>query len=160
MEGKSVSSNPANLQEIMVMTSNVMNYIKEYPIANEKRLRIDNIKSTDGVYPGPHIFDILFEGSRFKEYPGYKGPASFPGIAPKSFGHWQYILEKCMSDLTEGDTQKRPQMELWCDIIRKLIRLHSVHQDKQRSNEINHFYVFIKQDELVIDKRGPPLSEQ
>jgi len=88
---------------------------------------IAEIKDEDGVYPGSHIFDIFFEGSKYTNYDDYRGPAEFEGIAPKNFGHWHYIFEKCLADIADKpgkDGSERSYLERWWDAIKKVIRLH------------------------------------
>lgn len=72
-----------------------------------------------------------------KDYPEFKGPASFEGLKPNNFGHWHYIFEKCVSDMTESkfsvDDNRacclaqsgRPYLEKWWDALKKIIRLHN-----------------------------------
>ena len=37
-----------------------------------------------------------------KDYKDYKGSATFEGVQPMNFGHWNYIFERCLGDLTES----------------------------------------------------------
>ncbi len=64
-------------------------------------MKVDDLKESDGAYPGKEIFNFFFNGTRFKDYRDYKGSQTFEGLAPNNFGHWNYIFERCMSDLIE-----------------------------------------------------------
>ena len=46
------------------MSSNFQNYLKYFDIQGSKRLKIDDIKETDGVYPGKDIFSFVFAASK------------------------------------------------------------------------------------------------
>ena len=82
------------------------------------------------VYPGEKIFEMFFEGSRFTNYKDYRGPENFEGLTPKNFGHWNYIFEKCLADLTDkgGSAPRgggdRSYLERWWDALKKVIRLY------------------------------------
>ena len=69
-------------------------------IPNSRPLKIDEISGSDAVYPGTKIFDLFFQGSKFTNYKDYRGPENFEGLTPKNFGHWHYIFEKCLADLS------------------------------------------------------------
>lgn len=84
----------------MTLTRNFMNYIKEFDIKSSSRMPIKDIKDDDAVYPGLKIFEFFFDGSKYTAYDGYRGPDDFVGLQPKNFGHWHYIFEKCMADMT------------------------------------------------------------
>ena len=43
-----------------------MNYLKAFNIKESKRLKIDDIKDTDGAYPGKEIFNFFFTGTKCK----------------------------------------------------------------------------------------------
>jgi hypothetical protein len=88
----------------MTLTKNFQVYIREMDLVNSKRLPINEIKDEDAVYPGIKIFDFFFEGSRFTNYREYRGPDHFEGLTPKNFGHWHWIFEKCLADLTDKGT--------------------------------------------------------
>ena len=53
------------------MNNNFYNYLKSYNIKYSKRLNVDDIKDTDGAYPGKEIFNFFFNGTRFKDYRDY-----------------------------------------------------------------------------------------
>ena len=115
----------------MTLTKNFQSYIREFDIPTSKRLPIDEIREEDAVYPGEKIFDLFFEGSRFMRYKDYRGPENFEGLTPRNFGHWNYIFEKCLADLTEkgsGSTPRgggdRSYLERWWDALKKVIRLY------------------------------------
>ena len=105
-------------------------YLKEYDIERSPRLRIDSIKEEDAVYEGDRIFNLFFDGSRFRKYPGYRGPDDFEGLTPKNFGHWHYIFEKALSDLTSKGGEEgqkggeRSHLEKWWDALKKVMRLY------------------------------------
>ena len=95
------------------MTQNFQNYIKAYNIKDSKRLSIDEIKESDGVYAGREIFNLFFQGTKckwenlliylvVKDYRDYRGSKTFEGVQPTNFGHWHYIVDKCLTDLTES----------------------------------------------------------
>ena len=74
-------------------------------------MKIDDIKESDAVYPGVEIFSFFLKGSRCKialmnflviDYKDFKGPATFEGLKPHNFGHWYYIFEKVMTELSES----------------------------------------------------------
>ena len=76
-------------------------YIRELDIPSSRPLQIEEINAPDAVYPGTKIFDLFFSGSKFTDYKEYRGPSNFEGLNPKNFGHWHYIFEKCLADLTD-----------------------------------------------------------
>ena len=95
------------------------------------RLDIKEVNEEDAVFEGAKIFEFFFEGTRFKKYKDYNGPKDFEGLKPSNFGHWIYIFDKCIADLTEKG-QGRPAIERWWDAIKKVILLHrSVGNNKQ-----------------------------
>jgi hypothetical protein len=47
---------------------NFQNYLKAYDINDSKRLKIDDIKETDGVYHGREIFNFVFAATKCKIY--------------------------------------------------------------------------------------------
>lgn len=49
-----------------MLTQNFQNYIKAFNIRESKRLQIDEIKESDGVYPGREIFEFFFTGTKCK----------------------------------------------------------------------------------------------
>ena len=48
----------------MILTQNFQNYLRAFNIRESKRLIIDDIKESDGVYPGDEIFSFFLNGSR------------------------------------------------------------------------------------------------
>ena len=90
----------------MNLTKNFQSYIRDFDILNSKRMPIAEIKDEDGVYPGDHIFDLFFEGSKYTKYDDYRGQKDFEGLKPKNFGHWHYIFEKCLADIADKTQQK------------------------------------------------------
>lgn len=61
---KTYISSADHVKEILVLTMNFQNYLKAYDINDSKRLKIDDIKETDGVYPGREIFNFVFAASK------------------------------------------------------------------------------------------------
>jgi hypothetical protein len=106
------------------MTRNFVNYMYQFDI--NKISGWINIKETsdeDAVYEGIKIFEIFFEGTKFKNYKDYKGPKDFEGLKPGNFGHWIYIFDRCIADLTER-SNGRPAIERWWDAVKKVILLY------------------------------------
>ena len=117
-------------------------YIREFNVPASKKLPIDEIREEDAVYPGDKIFDLFFEGSRFTNYKDYRGPENFEGLTPKNFGHWNYIFEKCLADLTDKGSGSAPKgggdrsyLERWWDALKKVIRLYKQLYNKGQSAE-------------------------
>jgi len=65
------------------------------------KMDIPDVNEEDTVYDGLKIFEFFFEGTRFKKYKDYTGPADFEGLKPSNFGHWIYVFDRCVADLTE-----------------------------------------------------------
>jgi hypothetical protein len=65
------------------------------------RLDLKEVRDEDAVFEGAKIFEFFFEGTRYKNYKEYSGPKEFEGLRPTNFGHWIYIFDKCIADLTE-----------------------------------------------------------
>ena len=61
---KTYISSADHVKEILVLTMNFQNYLKAYDINDSKRLKIDDIKETDGVYPGKEIFNFVFTATK------------------------------------------------------------------------------------------------
>ena len=119
-------------------------YIRELDIPSSRPLQIEEINAPDAVYPGTKIFDLFFSGSKFTDYKEYRGPSNFEGLNPKNFGHWHYIFEKCLADLTDKgnpeqqagltagigtkkarvNTGDRSYVERWWDALKKVMRLY------------------------------------
>lgn len=89
-----------------------------------------------------------------KDYKDYRGPPNFEGLKPTNFGHWHYIFERCLTDLSEMQSG-RPCLERWWDALKKVMRLHNNETlrkqaismgrgDEEDINEIEHYYVYIK----------------
>jgi hypothetical protein len=120
--------------EIMTMTRNFMNYIKQIDFKtfkSKQRLSVPDIREDDAVFAGVMIFDLFFEGSKFTSYTDYRGPPEFEGIKPKNFGHWHYIFDKCMTDMSakpvgtsEAPGERSSYLEKWWDSLKKVMRLH------------------------------------
>lgn len=115
------------------MTRNFMNYIKQIDFKTfkcNKRLTVPDIRDDDAVFAGVMVFDLFFEGSKFVNYPDYRGPPEFEGIKPKNFGHWHYIFDKCMTDMSakpvgaEVPAERSSYLERWWDSLKKVMRLH------------------------------------
>ena len=77
---KKFMSSAENVNEILIMTQNFQNYIKAFDIVGSKKMNIDDIKETDGCYPGREIFQFFFNGTKFKDYKDYKGSRTFEGL--------------------------------------------------------------------------------
>jgi hypothetical protein len=78
----------------------------------------------NAVFEGKSIFQIYFEGTKYKAYRGYSGPDDFQGLNPRNFGHWIHLFERCVADLFQSNMNNRPVIERWWDSIKKVIRLH------------------------------------
>ena len=115
----------------MTLTKNFQVYIREMDIPASNPLKIEEINHSDAVYPGNKIFDFFFLGSKFSDYKEYRGPENFEGLTPKNFGHWHYIFEKCLADLTDKGNGTAPKLsgdrsyvERWWDALKKVMRLY------------------------------------
>ena len=60
-----------------------------------KKFLISYLKEANVIF---YFFNFFLD----IKYIDYRGPGRFDGIKPSNFGHWQYIFDKCMGDLTEG----------------------------------------------------------
>jgi hypothetical protein len=87
---------------------------------DESTLSIPDTNEEDAVYDGTKIFEFFFEGTSYKKYKDYNGPPEFQGLNPSNFGHWIYVFDRCVADLTER-SQGRPCIERWWDAIKKVI---------------------------------------
>lgn len=61
---KTYISSADHIKEILVLTMNFQNYLKNYDINDSNRLKIDDIKENDGVYPGREIFNFVFAATK------------------------------------------------------------------------------------------------
>ncbi len=61
---KTYISSADHVKEILVLAMNFQNYLKSFDINDSKKLKIDDIKDTDGVYPGREIFNFVFAASK------------------------------------------------------------------------------------------------
>lgn len=118
--------------EIKCMTRNFIAYLWGFDIElGPGRMKVDGVPEEDAVYPGFKIFEFFFEGTKFKSYKDYEGPEDFEGIKPGNFGHWMYIFDKIVAELTEKQNS-RPAIERWWDAVKKVIILYrSVSEHKK-----------------------------
>ena len=68
-----------------------------------------------------------------------------------------------MADLAEINKNQRPQLERWWDAVKKVVRLYNsesmerqarrMHKTDDDVKEIEHYYVFIKQEEVEFDPK-------
>ena len=88
--------------EIQCLTKNFVHYMYNIDINRiPGRMNIKEVNDEDAVFEGSKIFEFFFEGTRFKNYKDYSGPKDFEGLKPSNFGHWIYIFDKCIAELTE-----------------------------------------------------------
>ena len=121
-----------NTKDILTLTKNFVHYMYQYDITKSPgKIEVTDVNEDDAVYEGAKIFEIFFEGTRFKNYPDYAGTKDFEGLKPSNFGHWMYVFDRCIAELTEK-SQGRPAIERWWDAIKKVILLHrSLGNEKQ-----------------------------
>ena len=66
------------------------------------------------------IFEIFFHGAKFDQYEGFKELAL---LNPNTFNHWLYILDKAISDFSDGkkETNNKSHFEKWGMIVKRII---------------------------------------
>lgn len=140
------------------MTKNIQAFVRDYDLQSPKRLHIKDIPEDSSVFNGDSIFEFFLKGSSYTSYKEYEGTERvFEGFTAQNLGHWNYIFDKCLADLAEikqsegSGEQSSNYVERWWETIKKVFRAFKHSQTNKQSTQ--DFFVFIKHDEILIDKR-------
>jgi hypothetical protein len=102
------------------------------------RMNLKEVNEEDAVFEGAKIFEFFFEGTKFKNYKDFKGPKDFEGLKPGNFGHWIYIFDKCVAEMTERMQGSRPAIERWWDAVKKIILLYRAVGNEKQNRKVRN----------------------
>jgi hypothetical protein len=97
------------------------------------------------VLQGSKIFDIFFEGTTFSTF---SADGTMVDCDLKT--DWDEIkaaFENALADVSDLNENKRLQLEVWYEIIAKVMRLWEAGVVEKNQQDADDFYVFLQDEE-------------